>query len=528
MSLDFSNAQLPRLLPLERSYTENQVEADLKALFLDLFNSTLAADTFDVNVLGAAHLGSFDLVRKAVNADGLVLMQGDREEAATRYLYRAWKSGDVQGRGLHFLRTYLQMLFPNLCQVDQLWHDKTLPYPSGLYPSKPRFSWWLHQIGEHGLKLDGTWGIGRRIQNADEGRAERPIDTDKMYLTSRVEIVLDFSVNVRSIASLMHIIRSVIPARLLPVFRFWLNFVLYVEILASSKLLMQKNSRMRYPWCGRVIGESTDVRWKLGKDGTLVKLPQPFGSFRLGEKRGAKSVWRLKGCRIQSSALLESTASASIYRLPKLGETDRRLDGTWRLAGRSLYVGSHAAMQKRIEMAAPAGLVTTFHDKHQIKYPATPARLGSVARLASWRRLDGRWGVGERVVRRPFGFAIESDDAFLIESALGMSSTANAWAMPEKLARPAATKLTGAARRLNGAWFLGAENRIGRFRLDGRRLRAMKMTQCPRLGRFSIAPDTPGGVEYASGDVRCLRLDGAWRIGGPAAPEFKFEVFKVA
>ena len=110
MSLDFSNAQLPRLLPLENSYTENEVEADLKRLFLDLFDSTLAADVFDVNVLGAAHLGSFDMVRKAVNADGLVLMQGDREEAATRYLYRAWKSGDVQGRGLHFLRTYLQML----------------------------------------------------------------------------------------------------------------------------------------------------------------------------------------------------------------------------------------------------------------------------------------------------------------------------------------------------------------------------------------------------------------------------------
>lgn len=527
MSLDFSNAQLPRLLPLENSYTENEVEADLKQLFLDLFNDHLAADTFDVNVLGAAHLGSFDLVRKAVNADGLVLMQGDREEAATRYLYRAWKSGDVQGRGLHFLRTYLQMLFPNLCQVDQLWHDKAMPYPTGLYPSTPRFSWWLHQIGEPGLKLDGTWGVGRRILNADESRADRPIDTDQMYLTSRVEIVLDFSVNVRSIASLMHIIRSVIPARLLPVFRFWLNFVLYVEILASSSLLMQKNSRMRYPWCGRVIGDSTDVRWKLGKDGALVKLPQPFGSFRLGETRGGKSVWHLKGCRIQSTALMESKASALIYRLPKLGETDRRVDGTWRLGGRSLYVGSHAAMQKRIEMAAPAGLVTTFHDKHQIKYPATPARLGSVARLAPWRRLDGRWRVGEKSVRRPFGFAIERDEAFLAEGALGMSSTASAWAIPEKLARPAATKLKGTARKLNGAWFLGAENRIGHFPLDGRRLRAMKMTQYPRIGHFTVAADIPGDVEYASGEVRRLRLDGAWRVGGPAAPEFKLEVFKV-
>ena len=66
-SLDFPSAELPRLLPLEQSYAESEVESDLKRLFLDLFNANMAADTFDVNVLGAAHLGSFDLVRRAVN-----------------------------------------------------------------------------------------------------------------------------------------------------------------------------------------------------------------------------------------------------------------------------------------------------------------------------------------------------------------------------------------------------------------------------------------------------------------------------
>ena len=121
MSFDFSNAQLPRLLPLANSYAENDVEDDLKRLFLDLFNAMLAPDVFDVNVSGAAHLGSFDLVRKAVNTDGLVLLQGDREEAPTRCLYRAWKSGDMQRRALHFLKTYLPMLAPNQCEIEQLW-----------------------------------------------------------------------------------------------------------------------------------------------------------------------------------------------------------------------------------------------------------------------------------------------------------------------------------------------------------------------------------------------------------------------
>jgi len=132
VSLDFPNARLPQLAPLAHSYAENVVEADLKRLFLDLFHTHLAADTFDVNVLGAAHLGSFDLVRHAVNIDGLTLLAVDQEEAATRFLYRAWKSGNVQGRGLHFLRTYLQILFPNIGEAIQLWQGKDTPYPTDL------------------------------------------------------------------------------------------------------------------------------------------------------------------------------------------------------------------------------------------------------------------------------------------------------------------------------------------------------------------------------------------------------------
>ena len=288
MSLDFSNAQLPRLLPLENSYTENEVEADLKRLFLDLFDSTLAADTFDVNVLGAAHLGSFDLVRKAVNADGLVLMQGDREEAATRYLYRAWKSGDVQGRGLHFLKTYLQMLFPNQCEIEQLWQDKDYPYPTALYTSQPSFAWWLHQVGEPGLKLDGAWGLGRRIEGADESRKDRVVDTSGMFLTSRIMISLGFDVDTQSVAKLIQIIKDVIPARLVPVFRFWLNESFILTILASYKFWMRKDMLARYPWCGRVITDEPSGRWKLGIDGELPRLPQPFGTFKLGHKYGHK------------------------------------------------------------------------------------------------------------------------------------------------------------------------------------------------------------------------------------------------
>ncbi|MGE4341171.1 MAG: hypothetical protein AB7E55_35275, partial [Pigmentiphaga sp.] len=138
----FQNAQVPGLEPLRRSAAANAVEDDLRRLFCDLYDRLFADKAFDANVLGAAHLGSLDLVRRSINSDGLVLMQGDRESSATRYLYRAWKAGDGQGRGLHFLRTYLQVLFPNACEVNQLWQDREYPYTKALYSPRPIFAWW--------------------------------------------------------------------------------------------------------------------------------------------------------------------------------------------------------------------------------------------------------------------------------------------------------------------------------------------------------------------------------------------------
>lgn len=129
---DLPDTRLIELLPLKESFVQNDIEDELRNLTLDLFNEKLADLTFDVNVAGNAHLGSFDLVRKSITFDGLTLLRGDREECAARYVYRAWKSGDVQGRGLHFIRTYLQTLFPNLTKVTQLWHKKDVEYPNGL------------------------------------------------------------------------------------------------------------------------------------------------------------------------------------------------------------------------------------------------------------------------------------------------------------------------------------------------------------------------------------------------------------
>lgn len=184
-AFDFPSAKPVALAPLQASFAQSDIEAEIKALTLKLWDEKLAQDAFDANVSGMAHLGSFELVRKSVNRDGLVLMQGDREESATRYLYRAWKSRNRNGRGIFFLRTYLQMMWPNACEVEQMWQEKAKAYPKALLTTE--------EVQEQGKQAD-------------------------VYLTSRIDIAISFSAQPHNFRNLLSIIGATVPARFVPVF----------------------------------------------------------------------------------------------------------------------------------------------------------------------------------------------------------------------------------------------------------------------------------------------------------------------
>ena len=176
--MDFPNAQLPELTPLKNSFAVDDVENDLRNLFIDLFESMMAQTAFDMNVLGVGHLGSMDLIRKLVNVDGLALIDGPREETATRYLYKAWKSRNKNGRGFHFLATYLQLLFPNGYNIDQMAQAKSGTYPNQLSP----------------------------LSRADSTK----------FSTSRVRVALDSSkATWENVIKMAPILSSIIPARLI-------------------------------------------------------------------------------------------------------------------------------------------------------------------------------------------------------------------------------------------------------------------------------------------------------------------------
>lgn len=236
---DFSNAQLPTLAPLATSFEENEIEADCKQLAIDLFMNHLSATVFDANVIGAAHLGSLELIRKTISMDGLVLLQGDREEAATRYLYRAWKSCDLQGRGLHFLRIYLQLLYPGECTITQKWHTDN-NYPDFLTNLIPGYRSILNYLGDDDLTLDGSWNVGAQYYRPDPLMDPGSIDTEGLFLTSRVEILMGPSMHVASLSKISGILTNCMPARLITQFVF---------------------DRQR------VLSEVADIdQWKLGDD----------------------------------------------------------------------------------------------------------------------------------------------------------------------------------------------------------------------------------------------------------------------
>lgn len=239
---DLPNATMPQLAPLEASFSQNVVEKELKDLFIEVFKAQLGEDFYDLNVSGAAHLGSNEIVRRKINADGLTLLQGGSDvETANRYLYRAWNARDNLQRGMHFLRTYLQLIFPNLCSVEQMWQENDQPYPHALHTSVDPYV--------------------------------KP-DPKTMWLTSRVEIALDLTIETRSITTLTSIIRSIVPARLVPQFLFWLIFDFEVHYEVATFLEMYKHSEVRHQLGVRLVTDREGAVWNLGKNSDLINAPK--------------------------------------------------------------------------------------------------------------------------------------------------------------------------------------------------------------------------------------------------------------
>jgi hypothetical protein len=201
---------------------------------------------------------------------------------------------------------------------------------------------------------------------------------------------MDMTDNDQSVSSLIHIIRSVIPARLVPIFNFWLKVAFNTSLSMSGSLSMAKEVTFSH-WCGRVITTRAEAKWKLGKDGEPAKLPAPFGSFKVGKLYGRNATIQLRSCRIVSNMNISMQADIPAFGLETippdqdpeyfypdppmaLTPTYLNVDGSWMLDGRKI-----ASYPKLSEL-------TIMSIKEPVLLPPKPARL----------TLSGQWKLGGR------------------------------------------------------------------------------------------------------------------------------------
>lgn len=125
----------PDLQPLRHSHEASQLETELKGLFMAMFDQFVRPSLTEVNTLGAPHLGGVDQLERAVKVDGIAL-QRSADIGAMRYIHRAFRARNPK-RGLHMLRTYLQLLFGDgNWEAHQLWQEVGASYPMALHETE--------------------------------------------------------------------------------------------------------------------------------------------------------------------------------------------------------------------------------------------------------------------------------------------------------------------------------------------------------------------------------------------------------
>lgn len=116
------------LIPLQRSAVADDVEAEFKALFLQLYKDRIDPGVNELALYGMPHLGSIGIIERYVSGDGLAVLRTTTVEQI-RHLFHAWRYNNPQ-RGTTFLAAYLNVLFGPVYTIEQLWCHKNGQYPA--------------------------------------------------------------------------------------------------------------------------------------------------------------------------------------------------------------------------------------------------------------------------------------------------------------------------------------------------------------------------------------------------------------
>lgn len=201
--------ELPSLETLRHSGAVNEFEDQFRRLVLELYRDLLAETDYDINMLGMPHLGSIDLVRREMDADGLNLLRSDGDEGKARYLYRAWRGRNRNGRGLYFLRTYIRLLYGDAARVFQINKSALTDDVNGV-----RSDWYMPRLDDPDLFLDGGWRLDDIVPWRE---ADVIFNPDEVYPSNRICVEIDYqSVDVSTYTGLTEILNRILPVRFVP------------------------------------------------------------------------------------------------------------------------------------------------------------------------------------------------------------------------------------------------------------------------------------------------------------------------
>lgn len=160
----------------EQPNNHTGLETAMAKAFKQVFAEEFQKRIQDILDYGAPHLGSRTVVERFTKQDGLVVLRRPQtSDTLMRVIYANWSSM-ANKRGLGFLEFVLRMLWTDQWQIKRMWH------PINTYTNYPQFL-------------------------VDE---EKP----NHFLTSRIRISIDESVDLLEIIELSPILRKLVPANI--------------------------------------------------------------------------------------------------------------------------------------------------------------------------------------------------------------------------------------------------------------------------------------------------------------------------
>jgi hypothetical protein len=133
VSTDIRPVDAPDLQPLRNAFEYDQLEEDMKDVFLTVFDQYIRPFERQVNLSGMPHLGDTELIERTLKDYGLAIVR--RDATRTAFLLKAARARNPR-RGMLFLKQYLQSVWPGVWKVETLWHPvvTSVDYPEDCTP----------------------------------------------------------------------------------------------------------------------------------------------------------------------------------------------------------------------------------------------------------------------------------------------------------------------------------------------------------------------------------------------------------